>query len=380
MITLSRHIEILLLEHDCVIIPGLGGFIANQVSSLYCDNGDNLFLPPYRTVGFNQALSGNDGLLVQSYMQAYEAAYPEAMLQMEKDINEMLVKLDLEGSYTFHGVGTLTKNIEGGITFTAPESGVLTPSLYGLYSFEVKDLAQVKKEKEIQKAISQTSIIPIQPVQAAVANGEEGQNTVAERQEDSHKEDSNESKADKRNIIIRLNKRWAEVAAATAAAVILFFFLTYPSLKSNDEMSDTCIASTIYVGKPSDLPKENITARSENVSTTKVTSPANEQAGSENTTANKTVATQGTKVNKESIYKNKDFVIVLASCVTAKNAQLFIDNLNGHGFNEARYVTGEKNRVVYSGYSTYTEATNALIGLRKQNSAFEEAWVLHMNK
>lgn len=380
MITLSRHIEILLLEHDCVIIPGLGGFIANQVSSLYCDNGDNLFLPPYRTVGFNQALSGNDGLLVQSYMQAYEAAYPEAMLQMEKDINEMLVQLDLEGSYTFHGVGTLTKNIEGGITFTAPESGVLTPSLYGLYSFEVKNLAQVKKEKEIQKAISQTSIIPIQPVQAAVANGEEGQNTVAERQEDSHKEDSNESKADKRNIIIRLNKRWAEVAAATAAAVILFFFLTYPSLKSNDEMSDTCIASTIYVGKPSDLPKENITARSEDVSTTKVTSPANEQAGSENTTANKTVATQGTKVNKESIYKNKDFVIVLASCVTAKNAQLFIDNLNGQGFNEARYVTGEKNRVVYSGYSTYTEATNALIGLRKQNSAFEEAWVLHMNK
>ena len=380
MITLSRHIEILLLEHDCVIIPGLGGFIANQVSSLYCDNGDNLFLPPYRTVGFNQALSGNEGLLVQSYMQAYEAAYPEAMLQMEKDINEMLAQLDLEGSYTFHGVGTLTKNIEGGITFTAPESGVLTPSLYGLYSFEVKDLAQVKKEKEIQKAISQTSIIPIQPVQAAVANGEEGQNTVAERQEDSHKEDSNESKADKRNIIIRLNKRWAEVAAATAAAVILFFFLTYPSLKSNDEMSDTCIASTIYVGKPSDLPKENITARSENVSTTKVTSPANEQAGSENTTANKTVATQGTKVNKESIYKNKDFVIVLASCVTAKNAQLFIDNLNGQGFNEARYVTGEKNRVVYSGYSTYTEATNALIGLRKQNSAFEEAWVLHMNK
>jgi hypothetical protein len=66
--------------------------------------------------------------------------------------------------------------------------------------------------------------------------------------------------------------------------------------------------------------------------------------------------------------------------VTAKNAQLFIDNLNGQGFNEARYVTGEKNRVVYSGYSTYTEATNALIGLRKQNSAFEEAWVLHMNK
>ena len=30
MISLSEHIEILLLEHDCIVVPGLGGFIANH--------------------------------------------------------------------------------------------------------------------------------------------------------------------------------------------------------------------------------------------------------------------------------------------------------------------------------------------------------------
>ena len=29
MIELSQHIEVLLLENDCVIVPGLGGFVAH---------------------------------------------------------------------------------------------------------------------------------------------------------------------------------------------------------------------------------------------------------------------------------------------------------------------------------------------------------------
>ena len=70
MISLARHIELLLLEHDCVIVPGLGGFIANHADARYTGDEEHLFLPPYRTIGFNQQLQVNDGLLVQSYMAA----------------------------------------------------------------------------------------------------------------------------------------------------------------------------------------------------------------------------------------------------------------------------------------------------------------------
>ena len=91
MITLARHIELLLLEHDCVIVPGFGGFIANHVEAQYSGEQEQLFLPPYRTIGFNQQLKVNDGLLLQSYMAAYDASYPAAYLQMEKDIENMAI-------------------------------------------------------------------------------------------------------------------------------------------------------------------------------------------------------------------------------------------------------------------------------------------------
>ena len=34
MIELAKHIEVLLLENDCVIVPGLGGFIAHSEGAL----------------------------------------------------------------------------------------------------------------------------------------------------------------------------------------------------------------------------------------------------------------------------------------------------------------------------------------------------------
>ena len=42
MIELDRHIEILLLSNDCVIVPGLGGFMTHHVEARY-DEDDQMF-------------------------------------------------------------------------------------------------------------------------------------------------------------------------------------------------------------------------------------------------------------------------------------------------------------------------------------------------
>ncbi|HEY9550751.1 MAG TPA: SPOR domain-containing protein, partial [Prevotella sp.] len=68
MLEIERHIEILLLNNDCVIIPGFGGFMAHHVEARF-DEGDDVFLPPSRTVGFNPQLKLNDSLLAQSYIE-----------------------------------------------------------------------------------------------------------------------------------------------------------------------------------------------------------------------------------------------------------------------------------------------------------------------
>ena len=55
MIELSQHIETLLLENDCVIVPRLGGFVAHYQPATYVEE-EQLFLPPVRIVGFNPQL------------------------------------------------------------------------------------------------------------------------------------------------------------------------------------------------------------------------------------------------------------------------------------------------------------------------------------
>ena len=88
MIELAKHIEILLLDNDCVIVPEFGGFMAHHVNSVY-DEEDGLFLPPRRTLGFNSQLYINDSLLAQSYVEAYDISYPDAMNRIESEVREM---------------------------------------------------------------------------------------------------------------------------------------------------------------------------------------------------------------------------------------------------------------------------------------------------
>ena len=76
MIELSRHIESLLLVHNCVIVPNLGGFVAQNCPARYVKE-EQLFLPPYRNIAFNPSLQMNDGLLAQSYMQAHGTDYTQ---------------------------------------------------------------------------------------------------------------------------------------------------------------------------------------------------------------------------------------------------------------------------------------------------------------
>lgn len=77
MIELAQHIEVLLLENDCVIIPGFGGFIAHYAPAMRVAE-ENIFLPPTRVIGFNPQLRLNDGVLVQSYMAVYDTNFSDA--------------------------------------------------------------------------------------------------------------------------------------------------------------------------------------------------------------------------------------------------------------------------------------------------------------
>ena len=143
MTELSKHIETLLLDNDCVIIPEFGGFVAHHISAEY-DEESGLFYPPQRSVGFNPQLILNDSLLVQSYIETYDISYPEAARRIEKETEEIRQTLMIDGEYDFHGIGTLTLSAKGKYSFEPCTAGLLTPSLYALNSYGIEKIKKAQ--------------------------------------------------------------------------------------------------------------------------------------------------------------------------------------------------------------------------------------------
>jgi len=80
------------LDYDCVIIPGLGGFVCNGRSAWYDDENEEM-VPPSRDVIFNPNLIHNDGLLAQEIMRARDLSYSEAMKHVEDEASFMVRQL-----------------------------------------------------------------------------------------------------------------------------------------------------------------------------------------------------------------------------------------------------------------------------------------------
>ena len=220
MINLARHIEILLLENDCVVIPGIGGFITNAEEARFLEQEWQM-MPPYRTVRFNQALKNNDGLLVQSYMNIYDASFPAAQKQMQMDIDEMMDQLNLTGEYAMENIGTLRMDINRNISLETDESGINTPWFYGLSSFALEPVAAIEKQREIATAIEQTSVLPV----TSAGSDEEKSKTV----------------------VLKFNRHWIDIAVSAAAAVILFFLISYSS--EPKATTDTLTASAVNISQ-----------------------------------------------------------------------------------------------------------------------------------
>ena len=149
MIELAKHIEKLLLDNDCVIVPELGGFIAHYQPARYEEN-EGVFMPPYRSVGFNPQLMMNDGLLVQSYMQAHHTDYPDAVREIAQGVEVLKDKLFQDGVVELSGVGSLYYTIRDTYEFHPELNGILSPSLYALDSFLIHPLTPEQVEEEIR--------------------------------------------------------------------------------------------------------------------------------------------------------------------------------------------------------------------------------------
>lgn len=150
MRNLAQHIELLLRDNDCVILPGFGGFIAHDVPAYYVKE-EGLYYPPSRSISFNAAITMNDGLLVQSYMKSYQVDYARATYMVDVAIERLTDTLYEKGCAILPHIGTLTQDIHQSLRFTPDVVGIESPALFGLGAFHIIELSRLSQHAEALK-------------------------------------------------------------------------------------------------------------------------------------------------------------------------------------------------------------------------------------
>ena len=143
MNVLIRHIEYLILRHDCVTVPGWGAFIANYQPARV-DSEFGCIFPPCRTIGFNASLTHSDGLLTSSIARGNGITYDNASTLIADEVNAMRHALESGGSIT---LGSFSRNDEGSIVFEPATATNIAPDYTGLIAVKAVDLAETLKKR-----------------------------------------------------------------------------------------------------------------------------------------------------------------------------------------------------------------------------------------
>lgn len=137
---LISHIEYLLTRHDCVIIPGFGGFVLRNQSAIIAADGN--ICPPCKVVAFNPALMHNDGLLANSLSHTKQISFNEAMILIDSEVHSLQMRLRQGLTEDLNSLGTLYQGKEGELVFTPADKNIFDLSLYGLSEFTLPQLCK----------------------------------------------------------------------------------------------------------------------------------------------------------------------------------------------------------------------------------------------
>jgi len=156
MTSVLEYTRKLLYEHDCVVLPDLGGFLAYFSHAFYSEQNE-LYHAPQKRVAFNEALKLDDGLLVHYLTINEQISREEAQKQVRLFVDTIKNTIKETGTYSLEGIGTLENNAEGKLQFEpTPEINFYSEG-YGLKSLHVNRVMASVKIEESESATDWTT-------------------------------------------------------------------------------------------------------------------------------------------------------------------------------------------------------------------------------
>ena len=332
---IQEYISELLSEHDCVIIPGLGGFVGSylpaQIHPVY-----HTFQPPSKKILFNINLRQNDGLLANHIAQMEKISFSEANDKIRLFTGETIRVLKTRKYIILLDIGKIYMGKEGNIQFDQDlRSNHLTES-YGLqpfFSAPVKrDSYQVKAENRMHTRRVTKEIV-------------------------------------KRALPKPL--KWAAILAVPVAVGIILSLAGYDSIKSGSWNTADILSSLSpfsNADKKEILPQSKPTYMVEE----KLTIPEESQIRQEPAP----IEEKATLPPQTALSGEETFAVIVGAFKIKNNAHRLVRNLNQKGI-KARifdYSSGGLARVAAGVFSNQTEAIRMMRTMK--SSGFPGAWLL----
>jgi hypothetical protein len=336
---LIKNISKLIARNDCVIIPGVGAFLAHEVPASY-NPEDKMFMPPHRALLFNPNIKVDDMLLLSEYLAGGKYSYSEALSALSKDTADFKKELSAKGALRFGELGTFSMNVKGEFSFAPNPNGIDDPYNFGFEPIAIPLLSQI----------------------------------------------------DKKDIVIKRRNFKKYISIAVASVLTLFFISPIgdnaytPSLKAgfvavetastvSEPVNEAVTINQCEIEPVADTVTENIITKSQTVESIIEAQPEQVVAVevAEVPMAEPVVAEQPAEEHAN-IENENSFHIIVASTPNEEKAQLAIKELSAKMQAEYSVVKGNgRHRIAHSSYSSIDEANEALAQVK---NTFPDAWVL----
>ena len=324
---LVKNITKLIAQHNCVIMPGIGAFLAHRVPAYYSAK-EKIFMPPHRELGFNPQVTVDDALLLSEYMGEGLLSYEDANKSLSNDIDSLRSRLSDKGTVCFGDLGTFTMDIEGTISFTPNANSIDDPHNYGFEPLAIAPLKELKKK----------------------------------------------------DIVIKRNSISKYVSAVAAAIIIIFVLAPFSNNLYNNDVQ-VSVAGFTPVEKVAKTTVATISETACEIAPVEETVTAHIYTEPAEVEAEITLSDEVVAVAVEEIQEADDIVvesttqysIIVASTPNPKNAQLAIKELSRKMQADYKVVEGDRRfRIAIESYNSEEEANDAL---ERIQATFSDAWV-----
>ena len=348
---LNLHISRLLLEHNCVIVPDLGGFVT-QYCPAHFDEVAGCFVAPSYQVGFNPLLQTDDGVLAHSFMMVNQTSYDEAVHDIRLCVHQLREALRTRKEVTLLNIGTFKQSASGNYDFTPLKEGIATPALFALPPLSIKKLDRSEPE---------TIVLPLQ--------------------------------SPKDGYTFHISKSMLRSVAAAAVAIVFYFVWAAPlnrhaGIQTNEAQMFEQI--TQILGNVSASPQQKTeyfqqfvhqADENESISAEELMQGKQSKFPSAPTSTRETDAAPSSQppLVQQAVAQAQqtEYSLVVASQVTMSGAEQLVEKLKKSGHEDARVLKRHHVvRVVVGNYPTYAEARKGLKLMRSSSKDFAESWVL----